>query len=228
MFDGIELGTIRRIVSHADFQADAAGKPFQMIFEHVAIRSVAAAAVAQQEHASCLGISGAAMPFPPEAETVAGEPTGVVAESQIQMPQIALDVVEAVRIDHAEGGAGEIVVQSPLGLLRVEPALPEQESQEFLVFGIHAHDGVGNVQERGAVVGDDLELPIAMDVPPQRQRLASLATSQAMAFQELRHDGDTHAKAATQKFLGDLGTRKVGPKGAVFVGISRGMGIDDL
>jgi hypothetical protein len=49
-----------------------------------------------------------------------------------------------------------------------------------------------------------------------------------MAFQELRHDGDTHAKASTPKFLGDLGTRKVGPKDAVFVGISRGMGIDDL
>ena len=151
-----------------------------------------------------------------------------MAESQIQMSQIALDVVEAVRIDHAEGGAGEIVVQSVLGLLRVEPALPEQEPQEFLVFGIHAHDRVGSFQESGAVIGDDLELPIAMDVAPQRQRLASLATPQAMRSQELRHDGDTHAKASTPKFLGDLGTREVGPKDAVFVGISRGMGIDDL
>ena len=103
------------------------------------------------------------------------------------MPQIALDVVEAMRIDHAEGGAGEIVVQSSLGLLRVEPALPEQESQEFLVFGIHAHDGVGNFQESSAVVGDDLELPITMNMAPQRQSLASLATSQAMASQKLRH-----------------------------------------
>ena len=43
------------------------------------------------------------------------------------MAQIAFDVVEAVWIDHAEGGAGKIVVQSFLGLLRVEPALPEQK-----------------------------------------------------------------------------------------------------
>src|SRR5208337_2866650 len=71
--------------------------------------------------------------FPPEAETVAGEPTGVVAESQIQVAQIAFDVVEAVRIDHAERGAGKIVVQSFLGLLRVEPALPEQKPQ----VGVH-------------------------------------------------------------------------------------------
>ena len=47
------------------------------------------------------------MHFPPEAETVAGEPTGVVAESQIQVAQIAFDVVEAVRIDHAERGLGK-------------------------------------------------------------------------------------------------------------------------
>src|SRR5208337_4686984 len=64
-------------------------------------------------------------------QTVAGEPTGVVAESQVQVAQIAFDVVEAVRIDHAERGAGKIVVQSFLGLLRVEPALPEQKPQEF-------------------------------------------------------------------------------------------------
>ena len=144
------------------------------------------------------------------------------------MAQIALDVVEAVRVNHAERRAGEIVVQSVLGLLRVEPALPEQEPQEFLVFGIHAHDGVGSLHESGAVVGDDLKLPIAMNVASQRQRLASLATPQAMAFQELRHNGDAHAKASPQKILDDLGTRQVGPKDAVLVGVARRVGIDDL
>jgi hypothetical protein len=133
-----------------------------------------------------------------------------------------------VRIDHAERGAGKIVVQSFLGLLCVEPALPEQKTQEFLVFGVHAHDGVGRLHESGAVVGDGLKLAIAINVASQRQRFASLATSQAMAFQKLRHNGDAHAKAATQKFLGNLGTRKVCPKNTVLVGIARRLGIDDL
>ena len=124
MFDGIVLGTIRRIVRHTDFQADAVGKPFQMILEHVTIGSVASAAVAQQEHASRLGISGLTIPLPPEAETVTGEPTRVVAESQIQMALIAFDVVETMRIDHTQRGAGKIVVQGFLGLLGVEPPLP--------------------------------------------------------------------------------------------------------
>jgi hypothetical protein len=72
------------------------------------------------------------------------------------------------------------------------------------------------LHESGAVVGDDLKLAIAMNVASQRQRFASLATSQAMTFQKLRHNGDTHAKASPQKFLGNLGTRKVGPKNTVF------------
>src|SRR5256885_10697501 len=110
------------------------------------------------------------------------------------MAQIALDVVEAVRVNHAERRAGEIVVQSVLGLLRVEPALPEQEPQEFLVFGIHAHDGVGSLHESGAVVGDDLKLLIAMNVASQRQRFPTLPTSQAMAFQDMRHHGYANAK----------------------------------
>jgi hypothetical protein len=49
-----------------------------------------------------------------------------------------------------------------------------------------------------------------------------------MAFQELRHHGDTHAKAARPKLLGDLGPGKVGPKDAVLVRITRRVGIDDL
>ena len=59
---------MRRIVSHTDFQADAVGKTFQVILEHVPVGSVAAAAVAQQKHVPRVGISGPAMHFPPEAE----------------------------------------------------------------------------------------------------------------------------------------------------------------
>jgi hypothetical protein len=96
------------------------------------------------------------------------------------------------------------------------------------VLGIHAHDRVGRLHESGAMVGDDLKLPIAMNVASQGQRFASLATPQAMAFQKLRHDSDAHAKAVSHKFLSDLGTRKIGPKHAVLVRIARRVGIDDL
>ena len=46
-----------------------------------------------------------------------------------------------------------------------------------------------------------------MNVASQRQRFPGKPfIPQAMAFQKLRHDGDTHAKASPEKFLGNLGT----------------------
>lgn len=168
------------------------------------------------------------MRFPPHPKAIASEPTGVVAEAKIQVAQVAFEVVETVRMDHAERGTGEIVVQRLLGFLRVEPALAKQQAQEFLVFAIHAHDGIRRLHESSAMAGDDLKLAIPMDMASQRQRFAGLATPQAMAFQKLRHDRNTHAKASPQKFLGNLGTRKVGPKNAVLVGVARRVGIDDL
>lgn len=228
MLDGVVFRAVRRVVGHADFQADALGETFQVILEHVAIGSVAAAAVAQQKQASRLRIGRLSMPLPPQTETVASEAAGVVAEAKVQVSEVAFDVVETMRIDHAERGAGKIVIQGFLGFLRVQSALTKQKSQEFLVFGVHAHDGIGRLGESGAVMGDDLKLSIAIGMASHGERLARLATPQAMAFQKLGHNADTHAKASPQKFLGDLGTRKIRPQNAILIGIARRVRIDDL
>jgi hypothetical protein len=96
------------------------------------------------------------------------------------------------------------------------------------VFGIHAHDRIRRLHESGAVAGDDLKLSITIDMALQGQRLTSLATAQAMAFEELRYNGDTHAITSPQNFLGNLGTRKIGPKNGLLIGIARRVRIDDL
>jgi len=157
---GLYFETVRRMVSHMDFEADAVGEAFQVILEHITIGSVAAAAVAQQKHASRVGISGPAMHFPPEAETVAGELTGVVAEFQIQVAQIAFDVVEAVRIDHADRGAGKIVGQpiSPpprtgllkdlLGILKTDAPPPNDEECRAILFAKRFAFGRNRCDER--------------------------------------------------------------------------------
>jgi hypothetical protein len=129
-----------------------------------------------------------------------------VAEAQVQVPEVSFEVVDAVRIDHADGRAGEIVVQRLFGIARVEAANAKQQSQKFLVFGVDADDGIGGVHELVAVGSDDLKLPIATSVFSQRQRFAGLATAQAVSFQELCHDGNTDAKAHVPKFLSNLRT----------------------
>lgn len=144
------------------------------------------------------------------------------------MPEVAFDVVESMRVDHAERGTGKIVIESFLGFLRVQSALTKQKSQEFLVFGVHAHNGIGRRGENGAVLGDDLKLSIAIGMVSHRKRLARLAAAQAMAFQKLGHHTDAHAKTSPQKLLGDLWTRKIGPQNAILIGIARRVRIDDV
>ena len=77
----IMLRTTGRVVSDADFQADAVRQTFQMVFEHIAVGGVAAAAIATKQQSARVGIGKPSLRFPPVAGAVAGEPTGVVAEA---------------------------------------------------------------------------------------------------------------------------------------------------
>ena len=228
MFDGIVLGTIRRIVGDADFQAETCSETLEVVLEYVAVGGVTATAIAQEQHSSGVGIGRLALEFPPTAETIAGETTGIVAEAQVQVAAIALNVVKTVRVDHARRGAGEIVVQRQPGLLRIQPALAKQQPQEFFVFGVHAHNGIIGLLVRGEIPGDGLELSILVGMATERQSLACLASSQAITSQQLGYDGDTDAKAAPPEFFGDLGSRQVGPEDTVFVRIPCGVRIDDI
>jgi hypothetical protein len=228
VFDGIILRTVRRIVRHAEFQAQMVRQLFEMILENVAIGSVAPATIEQEQHSASVGIGRATMRFPPIRDAVASESAGVVAQTQIQVPEVSLEVVESVRKDHPERGAGKIVVERFLGLSGVEAADAKQKAKEFLVFSVHADDGTRRIHKLGSVVCDDLELPIAESMLSQRQGFASLATTQTMPFQELRDDGDADAKAEGAKLVGNLSPGKIGPENAILVGIASGAWIDDL
>ena len=168
------------------------------------------------------------MRFPPVAETIAREPTGVVAEAQIQVAQIAFDVVKAVRINHAKGGAGKIVIPGFLGFLRVQAAFPEEKPQKFLVFDVHAHDRIVGPHECFAILGDDLKLLITIGMLPHGERFADLASPQVMALQQLGDDGDTDEKATPRQFFSDLGSGKVRPYNAVLIRVACGTRIDDF
>jgi len=228
VLDGIVLGTIRRIVGHAEFQAQVVCQLFEMIFENVAIGGVAPAAIEQEQHSARVRIGRASMRLPPIRDAVASESAGVMAQTQIQVSEVSLEVVQSVRKDHPERGTGKIVVERFLGLLGVQATDAKQQAKEFLVFGVDADDGIRRIHELGSVARDDLELPIAGSILSQRQRFARFATAQTMSLQELRDDGDADAKAEGTKFTGNLSAGKIGPENAVLIGIAGSAWIDDL
>ena len=173
-------------------------------------------------------IGESAVGLPPVRDAVAGKATGVVAEAQVQVSEVAFDVVKAMRIDHAPGGTGEIVVESFLRVTRVESANAKQKSQEFLVFGVDAEDRIERIHEFVAVVRDNAKLSIATSMFAQRECFASFATAQTMPLQELGNHGHTDAETQGAKFLSDLGSRKIGPKRTFLIGIAGRARIDDF
>ena len=168
------------------------------------------------------------MRFPPIRDAVASKVAGVVAQTQIQVSEVSLEVIEAVRVDHPERRTGKIMVEGFLGLSGVQAADAKQQAKEFLVFGVYTDDGIRRLHELGSVVRDDLELPIAGSILAQRQGFTSFAPAQTMSLQKLRDDGDADAKAEGTKFLGDLSAGKIGPENAVLIGVTGGAWIEDL
>ena len=120
------------------------------------------------------------------------------------MPKISFEVVKAMRIKNPLGRTGKIMVQRLLGLLGINPAFAKQQAEKFLVFRVHAEDGIGRLLVFGTVAVNDLELSIALGMFAQRKHLERFAASQAMTFEKLRHHCDTDAKTSPQEFLGDL------------------------
>lgn len=199
-----------------------------MVFENVPMGRVAAAAVAEQQHTGGARKGGRSEGIPPVGETVTSEPTGVVAHAEIDVAKVSLAVVDAVRMQDSRGGAGEIMVESLAGLLRVQAAGPIQKAQEFLVFTVDTQNRIRRILVRGSITGDDLKLPIALGVPAQREAFLSLASAQMVALEELGHHGDADGKASIAEFLGNPGARAVGPQYSFALGIARQVLLDDL
>lgn len=73
-----------------------------------------------------------------------------MADAQIDVPVVALDIVDAVRVDNARGKAGEIVVQRFNGCLRVGVAVAKKITNEFLLLGIDAENGIAGLFVKSA------------------------------------------------------------------------------
>lgn len=200
----IMFGTPRWVVCHTDFQADALGQAFQVVLEDVAIGGITTTTITQQQQPPGLWIGEPAQRFPPVTDALAGKPTGIMAQSQIQMSKVSFEIIKAVWIKHTLSRTGKIMVQRFLGLLGIKPSFAKQQAEKLLVFGIHTEDGIGSGLVCAAVVINDLELSIPLRMFAAGKRFERLATAQAMTFEKLGHHRDTDAKAAPEEFLSDL------------------------
>ena len=111
--------------------------------------------------------SGPTEAVPPGGHAVAGESAGVVAQAEIDMAKVALAVVDAMRMQHALGRAGKIMIESLEGSLGVQTPGAEQKPQEFLGFGVDAEDRIRRILVLGTDTSDDPKLSV---MPPRTPR----------------------------------------------------------
>ena len=101
VFDRVVLGTIRRIVRDSNGDLDSVHEALKVFLEDVMTVVVAATAIAKEKDLAGIGIGPLAVSTPPAIEAVAGEFTGVVAQSQSHMPHVASDIVKTMGDDLA-------------------------------------------------------------------------------------------------------------------------------
>ena len=211
-----------------DFQADAVRQLFQCVFEDIAVGRIAPAAIAKQQHRGGLGIMESPVMLPGEGHAITSEFAGVVADAEIDVPVIALDIVDAVRVDDARGIAGKIVIQGFDGFLRVRMALAKKIADEFLLLGVDTENGIARPFIKGPQACDVLELAIAEGMVFEGAFFQGFASAQAMLVEQLNDNGNTDPKPALRQLGRHSSQREIGPQGACPHGVARCVGSDDL
>ena len=98
--------------------------------------------------------------IPPVGHAIAGESAGVVAQAKIDMAEVSFAVVDAMRMKHALGNAGKIMIESLKRLLCVQMPGTKQKPQEFLVFRVDTEDRIRRIFVLSAEASNDLKLLI--------------------------------------------------------------------
>jgi hypothetical protein len=70
--------------------------------------------------------------LPPLPDAVTGKLAGVMTRAQVHRPEVALEIVHSVRDNHAQGRAGEVMVEGFQDFLRVELTRPVEIAQQLL------------------------------------------------------------------------------------------------
>lgn len=166
--------------------------------------------------------------LPGEGHAITSEFAGIVADAEVDVPVIALDIVDAMRVDDARGIAGEIVVQGFNGFLRVGAALAKKIADEFFLLGVDAENGIARLFIKGSQTCNVLELAVAERMVFEGAFLQGFASAQAMLVEQLDDNGNADAKPALYQLGRHAAQRQIGPQGACPHGVARRVGSDNF
>ena len=162
VLDGIELGTIRRIMNHKKSDTQFVGKVHKVLLDDSVRAGVRSSAVAQDNQGTCIRVLLPQVLPPYSRDVVADKPGSVVADSQRHVAYIPGDIIDAVRNNLTVGEGGEVMVKGLERPVGQRLSLPFEVPEHLLLLGVNADDWKSNRLGFFADGRDTLELFISV------------------------------------------------------------------
>ena len=220
MLNGVMFRTVRRVMSHSDFQFQPVRQRLQILLEKMTIGTVAAAPVAQDQQPPGFRVGLAALFVPPQFQAVAAQFAGVVRRVQVDAGRLTGHVVNPVRDQRALAERAEIVVEGFFRMLRECRAGPVKIAQKLLLLGVDADHRIARLSIRLPQCSDVFELGVAVRMVAHAFLLASRSAAQAKLSQHSADGSTTGRRVHGRQASANLAYREVRPEHALPHGVT--------
>ena len=215
VLDGVELGTVRRVVHDKDFHPDTVCETHQVLLDDAMAAGVGATAVTENHKHTGFRIEGLEVAVPHTFDVVADKLGGVVAGADREVAGVAGDVVDAVRHNHSAGEGLEVMVVDLGRRCAVNPSVAFEVPDHLLLFGVHADDGYPGLDAgvfRGAYL-HKLRIPVLRLA--QRQALEEGPALEPCGLEHLPYYVAGHVVPLPKEFAPDLRHGEADPHDAL-------------
>lgn len=161
VLDGIELGTIQRIMNHKKSDTQFVGKVHKILLDDSVRGGVGSSAITQDNEGTSIGVLLLEMFSPDSRDVVTDELGRVMANAQRHITHISGHIVDAVRNNLAIRERVEVMVKGLEWSVAQCLSLPFEVPEHLLLLGVNADDGKSNRLGFFADGRDALELFIS-------------------------------------------------------------------
>ena len=215
VFDGVELGAVRRVVHDEDFQPQPVGQVHEVLLDDMVSAGVGTAPIAEDDEHFRVGVECTEVLSPDAFYVVAHELGGVVAGADGEESQVVGDVVDAVRDDCSVGERLEVVVVVFRGVVAVHLPVTLEIANHLFLLGVDADDGDSELQTGGLGLVYLPELRVSVRDHIQRDAFGERPLFEAGGLEHLLHQVRGHFEPPFEKLAPDLRHAYVEPHRAL-------------
>lgn len=204
VLDGIELGTIRRIMNHKKPDTQFVGKVHKILLDDSVRGGVGPSAITQDNEGTSIGVLLLEMFSPYSRDVVTDELGRVMANAQRHVTLISSHIVDAVRNNLAVREGGEVMVKGLEWSVTQCLPVPFEVPNHLLFLGVDADNGKSNRLGFFADGRDTLELFISVLDLLHGKVLIEGTLSKAKGVKDLTDEVAGDVVSHREKFTHDL------------------------